>query len=351
MSNVPYPQNCNDVDLTETQINTSPSSQPTELSWNHCKANLFQIFNKLYKDAGIGLTDYEYVVSIDAELISIMANAPWYFQIGNARGSGELSRGFEYIPWQHLIWHTCVCVQRIRMYRPFLRERVGNAWSICVEAAESALQSYHMMRDSNPDRFFKSQKFRSGGFQIYSTAVALAMFLLVERPPTPDRIRQDIDMVIDGLGKMIENGNSLPINSGGRRVLLKILEMYDRCESGDAEHSSTLVSAISSVFGGERTARKYLSRLTLPNTQSALPIQAQQEQVSNEHCLMSLSQDGSSLSDQLNIVPPDRQDSSQLAFDGVFFEENVDMLNFDPDDWYLWSTIINGPDVSQSFTL
>ena len=177
------------------------------------------------------------------------------------------------------------------------------------------------------------------------------MFLLVERPPTPDRIRQDIDMVIDGLGKMIENGNGLPINSGGRRVLLKILEIYDRCESGDMERSSTLASAISSVFGGERTARKYLSRLTVPNPQAALPLPPHQEKASNEQCLMPVSQDVSSLDDQMNLISSDRQDPVQLGFEGVFFDDNMGMLDFDSDDWYLWSRIINGPDVSQNFTL
>lgn len=255
-SKVPLPANCNDEDLTETSIKARPLDEPTELSYNILRAKLMAVLQKLYVDNCSRLTSYSFVQSIDAEMMELVDSFPWYFRIRkDEKGISALATGASDLSWAQHLLHCCICVQRIRMYRPFLHPPVGTAPRICIESAEDVLSVYSLLRSSCSEQLRRSPKFIVQSYQIYSAAVALAAFLLVERTFPSLRIRKDIEMVIADLAQR-ETAEAVGVD--GSKLLQKMLDMYDRRDQFNPRESERLIPAIAAVFGGEQTTRNYL---------------------------------------------------------------------------------------------
>ena len=297
LSSVPFPSNCNDVDITPTSIKIRPLSEPTEMSMHHFRARIFKVLNRLYANNGAGLSSYAFISTIDAEITAITDQFPWYFQIHQeeeppssttpALSPRPFTPNLTSIHWTHHLLHSCISVQRVRMYRPFLHHPSGDPWRRCVAAATSALAVYRRLRSRDVARFRRSQRAHVQAYQTFSTAVVLATFLLVERPPDDDAcvraIREDVDMAVADLRPFAlasagtGDARCLPMVADGVRALNRILALYDaRRSRGDSSNSSSssgarsggdaptaLVPAIFSVFGGEASARKYLERCTI----------------------------------------------------------------------------------------
>lgn len=226
------------------------------------------------------MSSYSFVSDIDAEITAILDTMPWYHTLPRKSEPSPYSRlpsTFSFIPWGYHILHSCVYVQRLRMYRPFLHPLAGDSWQRCLSAASSALVIYRELRSQDVSRFQRSHKMRVQAYQIVSAAMVLATFLLVERPPDPEQIRSDVDMVMNDLQSIASKSTegdtrSVPLVTDGLKVLQRILMLYDaRCNTssrtaGDNRNSdppTSLAPAISSVFGGETTARKYLERCAI----------------------------------------------------------------------------------------
>ncbi|CAM1505879.1 Fc.00g115160.m01.CDS01 [Cosmosporella sp. VM-42] len=286
LSTVPFPSNCNDVDITSSSIQTRPMSEPTEMSVHYFRARIFKVLNKLYVNNGSNLTSYSFITQIDDEIDEIFDEFPWYLQDDPGNVRQMLSPSFvNVITWMRHILQSCICIQRVRMYRPFLNPVVGNAWERCVAASTSALAIYKSLRSPNIARFQRSQKMHVQAYQVFSAAVALATFLLVEMPSNANIIRSDIELVIEDLhshSKSVDEARWIPLIADGRRVIRRILGLYDaRCkralrssptQDGRAGSAPTvqpddaptaLVPAIFSVFGGESTAHRYLERCAI----------------------------------------------------------------------------------------
>jgi hypothetical protein len=258
---VPIPLNCNDIDLDETNVTPRPLTEPTEMSMNIFKAQAVKAMNKLYVNNGRDLSSFEFIIGIDLELSAVLDNLPWYMQINQSASRPELSGAYDYVGWQHHLMHTFVFVQRIRMYRPFLQGiHSKKASSICVESAESALAVYRSIRSHKSAAFLKSHRFIAQNYQIFSTAITLAVFLLVERPQYPDMIRADIEMVISDLASLEDRGTVVPLAIDGVKLLRKVLEMYDLRETAVNAEPTSLVPVIYAVIGGKSTTQKYLER-------------------------------------------------------------------------------------------
>lgn len=259
LSKVPMPVNCNDTDVTATSIIPRPMEVPTDMSALICRVKAFRIFRKLYFNDGAYLSSYSYIQSIDKEIQTLIAEFPWYFRIGSEESLRHLPT-LDSIAWQHESLHICICLQRIRMNRPFLHARIGESWGVCFKAAQEMLAPYRRMREVNVERFRQSQKFLIQGYQSYTAAVTLAAFLLVERSLpgfSSEFMRHDIEMVISDL----ELKDLGPLISDGIKILRKMLDMFDqRRDTRDPHTRESLVRDIASVFGGEQPTRRYLKQ-------------------------------------------------------------------------------------------
>ena len=259
VSKVSMPTNCNDADVTETSIIPRPIEVPTDMSALICRAEAFRIFRQLYSNAGAYLNSYCYVQSIDRQIEGLIEHFPWYFRIGSEKCLQHLPT-LDNIAWQHESLHISICLQRIRMNRPFLHARIGESWGVCFRAAKELLAPYRRMREVDPDRFRYSQKFKISGYNSYTAAVTLAAFLLVERSLpgfSSECMRQDIEMVISDL----ELQDLGPLISDGVKILWKMLDMFDhRRDTKDPNTREALVRDIASVFGGEHPTRRYLKQ-------------------------------------------------------------------------------------------
>ncbi|KAK5058803.1 hypothetical protein LTR84_011067 [Exophiala bonariae] len=346
LSSVPFPQNCDDCDLTPTSIFVRPIEQPTVMAQHVFRARIFKVLNKLYANNGNDLTNYEAVTAVDKEVSAIMSEYPWYLLNQADSGSSNflsttLPPAFDYLQWQHHIMHTSICVQRIRMYRPFLRTHFESCWSKCVVAVEGAFAVYHSMRTSDPERFRRSAKRVVQSYQIFCSAISVAVFLLVERPILPTKILSDIELVIQDLKELSENKNSIPIAVHGRRSLTKILDAYqgycrdarnraivDEGSSNNennntttTEHLHSLVPEIYTVMGGKSSARRYLDSSSVPRASieaERLAIQGPQRP------MISGSPPNASNVDTTNVQSPLESMSSAV------FSNPTDMFGTDP---------------------
>ncbi|OKL56410.1 hypothetical protein UA08_08054 [Talaromyces atroroseus] len=278
ISRVPIPLNCNDEDMTTTRISPRDMGEPTIAAFSVIRARVTRLLNKLYINNGNGLSSLEYVASIDRELCKILNRLPWYLRINKdgVRAVPQLPTEYAVIPWQHHLFHTFVCVQRIRMYICFLGDsnpKASSAQSICLESAMDAFSVYRSIKKQQSDSLIMThQRFATESYQIFSTGVALALFLLMGRLPDPHfQLRGDVEMVISELEALETRGISVPTSVNGSRLLRKMLDIYDynsnkhhhhnRNENGSAD--PTLVHGISSVIGGETRTRQYLQRCTI----------------------------------------------------------------------------------------
>ena len=255
LSTVPEPLNCNDRDLTATTVSPRPMFESTVMSVNICRTKVLRVMNKLSRPNGASNNSYDFISGIDLEVSHVLHECPTYAQIINDSSCTELSPELECIYWQYNNIQTFVCLQRIRMYRPFLRSREGESLIKCINSAESAFTVYLNMRQKSKG-FQRSQKFRAQVYQSFQAAVCLAMFLLVERPAQGQKIRGDLETVVCDLEMLKEE--AVPIASEGRVILRQIMNMYDKPAQVRAMRSANLVREIQIVFGGEEATRDYL---------------------------------------------------------------------------------------------
>ena len=272
--------------MTPTSIYVRPISEATQMSIHCFRAQLFRVFNKLYIDNGSHLSSYEFVVGVDAEISDIMETFPWYLQDDAQYVQTQLPPSLAtVVTWMRHVLQSAICIQRVRMYRPFLNSMVGDSWQRCIIASTSALEIYKSLRAPDVEYFQRCQKMHVHAYQVFSVAIALSTFLLVEMPSNPQPIRADIDLVIEDLSShssSFDDSRWIPLIVDGCRVIRRILTLYDaRCKrrqaaasngaaTGDEsalqeEAKTALVPAISSVFGGETSARRYLERCFVEN--------------------------------------------------------------------------------------
>lgn len=229
---------------------------------------------------GANLSSYAFVAGIDNEMMAIMEDYPWYLR-------SEENSPLIYISPQIkkvLLWilhslHSCICIQRIRMFRPFIHHDFGDALHRCVAASSSALAVYKSLRNPDIARFRRSQKMHFQAYQVFAAAVTMSTLLLVEMPPNAEPIRSDIELILEDLhacNELVGDSRLIPLISDGEKVIRRILGLYDvRLKRGPKETRNhtrgfasgqplnaaiTLVPQISSVFGGESSARRYLER-------------------------------------------------------------------------------------------
>ena len=262
LSMVPIPLNCNDIDITEISICPRSIDQPTEMSQNVFRAKIFKIFNKLYFDDGAHVLSYDFVKSIDVEIEAVLQEFPWYFRIENGV-CATLPPSLDFVLWQFHILHTCICTQRIRMYREFLHPHVGDAWTNCVKAAEDAFIVYRNLRNNAGNDFKQSQKFLGQAYQVFSVAVAIATLLIIEQSFPSAGLRNEIEMAIMDLGYLDTKETTVSLAADGRKILARMLLIHDQRCASPTHEPEDLVTGISAVSGGERTARSFLKKCNI----------------------------------------------------------------------------------------
>lgn len=249
------------MDIVETAVHVRPLTEPTDLSMSISRYKMFNIFNKLYKDSGGHLQSREFVQGIESELKRLEEDLPWFFKVENIGEFLSCAPELEVVAWSFHLLHSCLCLQRLRMYRPFLQERTPETWDRCVKAAESALDVYKALRAQDLDSFRQSPKFRGGnGYQTFSVATFLGLFLLIENPDSPDRIRADLDLVLADFGFVTRQSDCSSEERENDKVLRYIAESYDSKLQSSGLNSGTIVGTIYSVFGGETSSHAYLGR-------------------------------------------------------------------------------------------
>ncbi|KAK5034542.1 hypothetical protein LTS07_003463 [Exophiala sideris] len=261
LSEVPFPLNCNDVDLGEDFARPHSLDEPTAMSMNIYRARVFQLINKALVSDPSSFKSYKFIVDLDRELLGVMDGLPWYFQLDADRKAKLFPGAYDFLPWQNHILRTCVSTQRIRMYRPFLADHTNNSFDKCLLAVEDALTVYKTLRD---DEAVASQpKFYAQAYQIFSVAVTLAALLLVERIiPQAAQLRVDIQAMATDLGVLEDQASPVPVAVNGRSVLLRMIKLFEQGASCSPEDTERLVPDLSTILGGESSTRAYLGRRT-----------------------------------------------------------------------------------------
>jgi hypothetical protein len=321
-SEVPKPVHCNDIDVTETAITPRPMEEITDMSASIAHIEVYIIFRRIFEDNGAYTSSYEYVRSIDRQIQDVVSRFPWYFQTNNEFNVRHVS-SMNVITWQHNILHIGICLQRIRLNRPFLHARIGESWIVCAKAAQDMFVPYRRMRETNVAGFLRSQRFTSLEYEVYTAAVAVAAFLLVERSLpglSSQSMIQDIEMVISDLAQV----DLRPMLADGVKVLRKMLDLFEQDQDKDSQGRTSLVKEIASIFGGEEFAKKYLKRPanTLSSTSSLQPLPIREPDLGH-----------------INTAIPSSTEHSSIEVDDLFmainnstsidFEVALDMLSFD----------------------
>lgn len=320
------PAHCNDTDVTATSITPRPIEEITDMSADIAHIEVYNIFRRIFENNGAYTSSYEYIRSIDRQIQDVVSRFPWYFQTNNEINIGHMS-SMNVIVWQHNILHLGICLQRIRLNRPFLHARIGESWLVCAKAAQDMFVPYRRMREINVAGFLRSQRFTALEYQVYTAAVAVAAFLLVERSLpglSSHSMIQDIQMVISDL----EQVDLRPMLADGVKVLRKMLDLFEHDQDRDSQARTSLVKEIASIFGGEELAKKYLKRSdddTLGSTKATHTIQPV---TTREPDLGHISTAVPSITDHPGI---DLDDFLMAVNDStsIDFEVALDMLSFD----------------------
>lgn len=255
------------------------------MSGHRFRSRLFKRINRLCINNGANMASYDFVAEIDDEMKQILEDAPWFLQNGQSFEQHILAPDVSnIIGWHYHFIHSFVCVQRLRMFRPFLSPPIGDSWQRCCEASSSALSVYKSMRSFQPSivHFQRSPKAYVGAYQILSPAITLATFLLVELPSNMDNLRADIEMVLDDLqtfNSLAAESRRLQLLVDGEKAVRIILRLYDErmrllelkgmgaLQSAPCPNEkfckTLLLPTLSAILGGESTARQYLQRCTI----------------------------------------------------------------------------------------
>lgn len=325
-SEVPKPVHCNDIDVTETEITPRPIEEVTDMSASIAHIEVYIVFRRIFEDNGAYTSSYEYVRSIDRQIQDVVSRFPWYFQTNNELNVRNVS-SMNVITCQHNLLHIGICLQRIRLNRPFLHARIGESWLVCGKAAQDIFVPYRRMRETNVVGLLRSQWFTSLEYQIYTAAVAVAAFLLVERSLpglSSQSMIQDIQMVILDL----EQVDLRPTLADGVKVLRKMLDLFEQDQDRDSQARASLVKEIASVFGGEELAKKYLKRSDDGMFGSVKATRTPQPYTTKEPDLAHTNPAASPITEHSSIEADDffmpANDSTSIDF-----EVALDMLNFD----------------------
>ncbi|KFY34774.1 hypothetical protein V494_06493 [Pseudogymnoascus sp. VKM F-4513 (FW-928)] len=271
-SPVPAPLNCSDMDISASTITVHASDEPTEMSMNIARGQIFQVFNRLLMDHGAHLDSFEFVVSLDAELFDVMDQFPWFFKPKFAHRWAELSPEFHFVPWAYQLLNGCICMQRIRMYWPFITTKPDTAWEVIMAAASDALTVYQMIRGMQQRPIKDLQNCGIIYYQLFSVAVTLASLLLVHRPEFHNQvrvIRGRIETVALDLAQLSTEEVS-PLASEQSKIIGEILEMYDFPSKVDPRSTNLLISQLRMALGGR-------SKLLGPDQAGATPRSDTQE--------------------------------------------------------------------------
>jgi len=214
---------------------------------------------------------YDSIVELDQQLLEVMDKLPWYFQLEENGMVKQFPATYDFLAWQNHILRTYVSTQRVRMYRPFLTDHKSNAFQNCIKAVEDALAVYRSLRATKP--LNSQQKYFPQAYQIFSVAVTLATLLLVERSiPNPGQARIDVETMAADLGLLEAQACPVPVAVNGRKVLLKVLALFEQGESCSPEDAERLVPDISTILGGENSTRAYLGRRALPGSTEPMTV-------------------------------------------------------------------------------
>ncbi|KAL9567480.1 hypothetical protein ACKAV7_008430 [Fusarium commune] len=346
---VPLPLNCDDHDMTASSIHPKPLDVPTVMSMNIYRAQAFRILNRHFcATHGDCLQSLEGVRRLDAEIVELVTQLPWYFQLDEDGNPPRLPEPLhEILTWQNHILRTCVSTQRIRMYRPFLATHVEDVWENVVKAAEDALAVYRTLR---LDRATTSrQKFSTQAYQVFSVAVTVAALLLVEGSlPIPDAYNLIKDMAMDL--RMLENqGCLVPVATHGHQVLLKMLAFFDRrwTDPVSPEDAKRLVPDISIILGGESTTRAYMDRLSSqaqPRTPTrTISAAGQQIAAGDVVDVRTVNNESGKPAEETEITPESLMDSScgdmMEGIDPELFLENIRPLGLL--DWDMTGLLVD----------
>lgn len=267
-SNVPFPQNCHEADMTLTEITSRPRDEPTIMSFQIERNVVMKTLNQLFTRVDGSHPSYQEVLKTDQEMREYVQTMPWFFQVSPG---GALAKGFnnekfpnmEYIYFQAHMLHTCLCMHRVRIHQPFLQQKSLPSLSICLVSVKDMFSVYSQLR-----RQFggvgSNYNFIPQIHQSFSAAVAQGMFLLVEKPNEQDAaiLKRDVDTFIEDLKTLTKSFFvTIPILTDGIQAISRIRDMVSA--GSNAEKSSKVVSGVYSVFGGKKVTEKYLKRCAI----------------------------------------------------------------------------------------
>lgn len=262
-------------------------AEPTETSLNVLRIQFVKIYSRLYADSGSKESSFDYVMSVDSEILELLDQFPWYFQPSEIAATVKLPKEFNFIAWQSHLLHTYIHVQRLRMFKPFLQTCRGPALRMSIRAAESALAVYRSLRKTATQSQLLSLKAATHCWQICSTAISLGIFILVERPEGLQNVRSDMELVISDLEELTAAGYKIPCVVEGSKIIRKILAMYDSNGNDITMEPTSLVPEVYTLTGGRTTTQKDLERCAIDfiiNADSRLPdISILQPQHTIEH--------------------------------------------------------------------
>jgi len=236
------------------------------------------------------------------------------------------------------------------MYRPFLRTHFESCWSKCIAATEDVFAVYHDIRSSDPERFRRSSKKIVQSYQIFCSAISIAVFLLVERPILPAKILSDIELVMQDLKEMSEDKNSIPIAIHGRRSLMKILDAYqgycrdtrNRATTNEAsangvENLHSLVPEIEAVMGGTSSTKRYLESSSVPRSSNVERVITQNQGLTPSLLTPAGSTVSASLQSPLELISTTTFNNSNDTFGtdpitGLNLGLHFDVLGWDLED-------------------
>lgn len=261
------PLNCNDIDMTSSLISPRPMAEATESSMSILRAESTRIFNRVFIDPDVQ-PPYEYIRTIEADVIALTKRFPWFIELGSEseERSGfleSLPKTLASLPWQCHLVQSYLCVQRIRLYRPFLNDQSVPACQASVDAAIAAFAIYRTIRTQRPDgQATVRHRFSMQAYQLFSTAITSLLLLVKERPANKSAtaIAAEVEMVIGDLEYLEKRHISIPLALHGAQILRHIMDVHRSTISDkDLIHISFMPS-VYSVIGGKKRTREYLER-------------------------------------------------------------------------------------------
>ncbi|KAG7765788.1 hypothetical protein KL931_004439 [Ogataea haglerorum] len=265
---LPLPTNCNDIemDFKENRIHSRSSTEITEVSGNIIQIKFLKLCRKLWHDHGSYYNDPAVVISLDKEINMFIENENYFKLIKKFLANLSPNKKAEYFSSYHITW-TCIQTQRIRMHRAFLNPPIKYSLDACMDAGSSILSVYHQFRLLDWSIFKEWMLIQA--HNLFSAAIAQVIFMIVEKPPTSDQLRNDAKTVLRDLQLIRFSKIETEVVKEGILVLHKLLELDDALQSISSESSSLmeaipiLAQKIRDIFGGNIQPDNYMNRLSI----------------------------------------------------------------------------------------